>query len=271
MDRRSWTNNGITRKVLIVQYDGTNYSGWQVQDNAATIQSEIEKALSVIYKQEIKIIASGRTDTGVHAFGQVVHFDSTSEIPLQKICFALNGIMPKDISIRKAYIVPDSFHARYSAYERTYVYYIYNSRLRSPFTHNRAMWVKKDLNISFLNKAARYLLGEHDFASFCRKKSAEEKTIRRIKKIKIQKQGSYIELKITGNAFLHNMIRIIVGTLVGLSENNFEPTEMKKILLAKTREASGETAPAHGLYLYRIDYKPSLEKIAFEKMKQFNR
>ncbi len=271
MDRRIRSNSRLTRKALIIQYDGTNYCGWQIQNKDITVQYEIEKALKILYKEDIKVIASGRTDSGVHAFGQVAHFDSFDTISLNKLCTGLNGILPKDIAIKKAYVVPASFHARFDAFERSYIYYIYNDKYRSPFTKNRYLWVKDKLNLTVLRKMSKYLIGEHDFASFCKKKSSDEITIRNIKKIHIIQQGPCIEVKIIGNAFLHNMIRIIVGTLIDLCLNKNKPSDIKHILEAKTREASSSTAAACGLYLYRVDYKPSLEKIALESVDNFIR
>lgn len=191
--------------------------------------------------------------------GQVAHFDLSSNIALYRIVKGLNGIMPFDLSIKNAYEVNSDFHARHSAKERVYEYIIHNSPSRSPFDINRAYWVIHPLNLQELKEAANFLIGTHDFASFCKKVSGEiSGTVRTIHKIDIYETNGNIILNIYGTAFLHNMIRIIVGTLVDLQKNNLSPLKMKEILNAKNRAAAGITAPPCGLYLKKICYNPEL-------------
>jgi tRNA pseudouridine38-40 synthase len=251
-------SEGKNRAALLVQYDGTNFNGWQVQKNGRTVQGEIEKALGLLLKESVRIIAAGRTDTGVHALGQVVHFDFSSDITLQKLCISLNGILDKDVAIKNAYRVPSSFHARFSALQREYIYVIYNHPLRSPFVVKKAMWVNYKLDMDFLTDISQYFVGEKDFASFCKKASADENTVRRIDEFDVTKWEEFIFFRIKGTAFLHNMIRIIVGTILDVYSNNMDPRCILDILERKDRIAGGITAPPYALYLNKINYNPAL-------------
>lgn len=243
------------RYALIVQYDGTAYSGFQIQNNANSIQSEIKKALKILSKEDVRIVAAGRTDAGVHAFGQVVHFDMHKELPADKLCISLNGILPADIAVKKVYIVDSSFHARYSAIAREYIYVIYNHPYKSPFMRYRAMWVRERIDIDFFQKAASYCIGEKDFASFCKKTSAEESTVRYIEYITVERMfENLVIFTIKGNAFLHNMVRIIVGTILQLMQQGQSPEKMQEIIESRDRNYSGPTAPAYGLYLKKVYY-----------------
>jgi tRNA pseudouridine38-40 synthase len=246
------------RIALIVQYDGTLYNGWQIQAKGNTVQDEIERALKILTRQEIRITAAGRTDSGVHALGQVIHFDINKPIELDRLCAGLNGILPSDISINNAFLVPQNFHSRFNAVERKYRYLIYNNSSRNPFILNRALWINKKIDSDYISLASQYLVGTHDFASFCKKASATEGTIRKINSIKVEKSGNLIEIDISGNAFLHHMIRIIVGTITEMYFDGLPPEHMIKILEKKDRDAAGKTAPAYGLYLSEINYNPIL-------------
>ena len=247
----------MKRYALKIKYNGTNFCGWQIQDNLRTVQDELEKAIKIFTKQSIRVTASGRTDTGVHALNQVVHFDMedmNEDFDLKRLCIALNGIMPDDVSVSNAYIVDKNFHSRFSAVSREYHYKIYNSPLRSPFMKYSAMWVNQPLNIQYISDSLKNIEGEHDFASFCKKKSANENTIRKIIKTLILQQDDEIILKIRGNAFLHNMIRILVGTIINMYVNDKNPNELMKIFGKKDRNCAGPTAPPYGLYLADIEY-----------------
>lgn len=250
---------GARRIALIVQYDGTDYKGWQIQDNGTTIQGLLENALNILTKEDVRVTASGRTDSGVHALGQVVHFDISSSLPLDRFCIGLNGILPRDISVQNAFEVDHSFHARYSAVEREYLYRVYNRPTRSAFMQYRAMWVNFPLDLFYVNESLEYLVGEKDFASFCKKKSADEGTIRKIISTRAERDGDFINIIIVGNAFLHNMIRIIVGTIIENHRYGRESKCMIDIIRAVDRDSSGVTAPAYGLYLNKITYDPPLE------------
>jgi tRNA pseudouridine38-40 synthase len=221
------------------------------------VQGELEKALKIFTKQNVRATASGRTDTGVHALNQVVHCDIDGDFNLKLLCIALNGIMPNDVSVSNAYIVEKNFHSRFSAISREYHYKIYNSPFRSPFMRYSAMWVNESLNIEYISGCLKNIEGEFDFASFCKKKSANESTIRRIIKTSVFQQDEEIILKIRGNAFLHNMIRIIVGTIINMYVNNKNPDYLMEILEKKDRDYAGFTAPPYGLYLVDVEYPES--------------
>jgi tRNA pseudouridine38-40 synthase len=210
-------------------------------------------------KERTRITASGRTDSGVHALGQVVHFDTESDINLSRLCIGLNGILPAAISVTNAFEVPADFHARFSALEREYLYLVHNHPFRSPFMMYRAAWLSQPADCAVLKKALACLKGEHDFASFCKKISAEKGTVREIKHISVTERESLFIVRIRANAFLHNMIRIIMGTLFEIVRKGHHPSHMKKVLEARDRDAAGPTAPPYGLYLYRVYYDPPLE------------
>ncbi len=250
--------SGKIRLALLVQYDGTLFNGWQVQNSGATIQGELERALRVFFRQECRTVAAGRTDAGVHALGQVAHFDCSSGVDLRRLCIGLNGILDKNISVRNAFHVPGDFNARFDAIGREYLYLIYNAPLRSPFMRYRAMWVPEPLDIEYLREASRHLVGEMDFSSFCKKKSADQNTVRRIEEFEISRSDEMVALRIKGNAFLHNMIRIITGTLLEMHRENRAPEYILEIIKGTDRDLGGFTAPAYGLYLKRVEYCPPL-------------
>ncbi|MDA3898997.1 MAG: tRNA pseudouridine(38-40) synthase TruA [Spirochaetes bacterium] len=247
------------RLALLVEYDGSHFKGMQYQKNAVSVQGELESALSVVYGYNIRIHPSGRTDTGVHALAQVVHYDDNSEILLRRLLYALNGITPHSLSVKNIYNVPADFHSRFHAVSREYLYKIYNNPAPSPFVIDRAMWMPKECDLNYIREICSYLIGEHDFMSFCKTISSDKPTVRTISNIDVTKEGDYILLRITGKSFLHNMIRIIIGTIDFFNKNSIEPSAIKEILKACNRRSAGPTAPPEGLYLNRIDYDPPLK------------
>ncbi len=249
----------MSRYALLVHYDGTEFNGWQIQAKGRTIQAEFERSLKILTREDVRITASGRTDAGVHALGQVAHFDLSHEIPLKKLCMALNGIMANDVSVKNAYSVPKDFHARFSAVQREYVYKIYRYPLRTPFMKNRALWINHELDVDYVRSVADLITGEKDFASFCKKISTDNGTVRKIENIEVTEDDNIITLRITGNAFLHNMIRIIIGTIVQMYREGREPEYVEYILQKKDRDYGGFTASPHGLYLKRVSYDPGLD------------
>jgi tRNA pseudouridine38-40 synthase len=247
------------RLALLVQYDGSAFNGWQIQPEGRSVQNELEKACGIILKQKVRVVASGRTDTGVHALGQVVHFDVFSDIALVRLCTGLNGLLPVDISVLNAYEVPQKFSARFSATERKYLYVIYNNPMRSAFIRQRATWISRSLDVNYMKEAFSCLVGEHDFASFCRASSAKDQnTVRTIHEIGCERKGDFIFVTIRGNAFLHNMVRTIMGTVLDLHKRSMPPLMIIDILAKKDRKSSGETAPPDGLYLWKVSYEPDL-------------
>lgn len=248
----------MTRYALIVQYDGTNFNGWQLQDKGHTIQEEFEKAIYILTKENARVTASGRTDAGVHALGQVIHFDLNNEIPLQKICMSLNGILPSELSVKNAFKVNSDFHSRFSAVQREYIYLIYRYPLRTPFMRHKAMWVNHPFEADYVREVTSHLIGEKDFKSFCKKISQANGTVRKVESIDVTEQDDLIKIRFRANGFLHNMIRIIVGTTVQMYRENRDPSYVLQILEARDRNVSGFTAPPYGLYLNKIIYNPSL-------------
>ncbi len=250
----------MSRYALEVQYDGSKFNGWQSQSSGRTVQDEIEKSLEVLTGERRRIIASGRTDAGVHALGQVAHFDLEKDFDLKRMVKGLNGINERELSIKNAYKVDDDFHARFSAFSREYVYLIYNDATPSPFVGSRALWVNKELDISYLNEVASSLEGTHDFASFCKKTSSQDGTIRTLESVTFSRQEKLICCTIRGNAFLHNMIRIIMGTLLEMHEEKLPAAHLEYVLEMKNRDYAGKTAAPCGLYLKKIFYNPELSQ-----------
>ena len=238
---------------LTIQYNGKNYCGWQKQNNSLGIQGTIENAIKEITKEEVKIIGSGRTDAGVHALGQVANFNTNCNIPIEKIPNALNSKLPKDISIINAQEMDLEFHSRYSAKGKKYRYMIYNNPYRSPIYNNISYFVKYDLDLEKMKKEAKALIGTHDFKGFMSSGSSVVDTVRTIYDIQIFKQEDLIIIEVEGNGFLYNMVRILVGTLVDIGRGRID-INMLSIIESKSRSMAGHTAPAHGLFLKKVDY-----------------
>lgn len=245
----------MKRIKLTIAYDGTNYCGWQVQPNGITIEEVLNKALTKMLDEEIIIIGASRTDSGVHAMGNVAVFDTETTIPAEKIAVALNQRLPDDIVITKSEEVPLDFHPRYCDCSKTYEYHIINTRIPIPTKRLTNYFVSYVLDIDKMRQAASYLVGEHDFVSFCNVRTDVENTVRTITDLDILTNGNEITIRITGNGFLYNMVRIIVGTLIRVGRGFYEPDRVKEILEAKDRKAAGVTAPAHGLMLVEIKYE----------------
>jgi len=243
------------RVKLTIAYDGTNYCGWQVQINGLAIEEVINKHLSELLGEEIVVIGASRTDSGVHALGNVAVFDTETKIPAEKISFALNQRLPDDIRIQKSEEVPADFHPRYCDSIKTYEYKILNRRFAVPTERLYTHFVYVPLDVDKMKAGASYLVGEHDFKSFCSARSQVENTVRTIYSIDIEKTGDIISIKISGNGFLYNMVRIIVGTLLKIGMSVYPPEYMKEILDACDRDVAGPKAAACGLTLIGIEYK----------------
>ncbi len=239
---------------LIIEYDGTNYSGWQNQENAITIQETIEKSIGQVTGEIVRLIGSGRTDGGVHAFGQVANFLTNSTIPGEKFKTVLNNVLPQDIAIVDSTEVDIDFHSRFSAKRKRYRYIIYNGKMPSPIYRNYSLHYKYDLNIDRMKEAAEHLIGQHDFESFMNKGSIVKDTIRTIYEINIVRKGDFIEITIEGNSFLKYMVRNIVGTLIVIGNKRKNPEDILEILEAKNRECACKTAAACGLFLVKVYY-----------------
>lgn len=245
----------MKRIKLTIAYDGTNYCGWQIQPNGITIEEVINKALKKLTGEDILVIGASRTDSGVHAMGNVAVFDTETTIPPEKIAIALNQRLPDDIVVTKSEEVPLDFHPRYCDCSKTYEYHIINTRVPVPTKRLTNYFVSYVLDIDKMKQAASYLVGEHDFVSFCNVRTDVENTVRTITALDILTNGNEITIRITGNGFLYNMVRIIVGTLIRVGRGFYEPEKVKEILEAKDRKAAGVTAPPHGLMLMEIHYE----------------
>ena len=246
------------RLRAVISYDGSQFSGYQVQPGKRTVQLEIERVLQTIHKNDIvKIVASGRTDAGVHATGQVIHFDSPLSISMDSWQTALNVQLPKDIRILSVEQVQDDFHARYHAIGKTYRYIWSLNEVHSPFERNYSVHVERyKPNIELMREASAHLIGTHDFASFCASKTNVKDFVRTVHSIgfEVHKESNQLHMVISGNGFLYNMVRIIAGTLweIGIGKKSIE--ELPGILQSCNRKNAGKTAPAHGLYLEKVEY-----------------
>lgn len=241
---------------LSIEYDGTEYAGWQVQDNARTVQGEIETALAAIYGRRVALTGSGRTDAGVHALGQVAHYTVDDiVVPIDRLARAVNTHLPADIRVTDAAAAPDGFHARYSATERSYIYIIRNSAISSAF-YRRYAWLlpAPHLDVRRLNTIADRFLGTHNFTSFCSLADKSRSKIRRITRAAFARRGDYVFFSIAADAFLHNMVRIILGTTLSIYRDGFPPETVDEIMLAEDRKRADVTVPPQGLFLKKVTY-----------------
>lgn len=310
MNQKMTTQTKMTRRILLrVAYDGTNYHGWQLQPNAATIEGELNRALCVLTGEKIVVTGASRTDAGVHALGNVAVFDTTSRIPAEKFSYALNQRLPEDIVIQSSKQVADDFHPRHCDCRKTYEYDILNRTFPLPAYRNTAYFLYGTLNIEAMRRACQAFLGEHDFASFCAAGAQVQTTVRKIYSLEVEcrplteagtpvppasgeavnaadgKHGEQVQqaqpesgetaipaagganagsadqlltIRVKGDGFLYNMVRIIAGTLVEVGRGHIKPEEVAGIIAAKDRAKAGPTAPARGLRLVEIEYRNNL-------------
>lgn len=245
----------MKRYRLIVAYDGTNYSGWQYQDNAPTIEKELNKALTKLLKQEIVVMGASRTDAGVHAHGNVAVFDAETTIPGDKIRFALNPLLPEEVKVMDSAEVADDFHPRFCDTEKTYEYKILNSKSPLPTMRLYSWWYNRALNVEKMQEAAKRIPGEKDFKSFCAAGAQVATTVRHVTGCEVFKEGDMTTIRVKGEGFLYNMVRIIAGTLVRVGEGKWEPEYVDEIIASCDRTKAGPTAPPQGLTLIGIEYK----------------
>jgi tRNA pseudouridine38-40 synthase len=244
------------RFALGVEYDGSDFSGWESQPRRRTVQSTLETALACVADGPVATVCAGRTDAGVHAIAQVVHFDSVAKRAPHEWVMGTNSNLPGDVSVRWANPVAEPFHARYSAVCRYYRYVILNRRQRPALLRRRAAWERSPLQVAAMRAAAAYLLGEQDFSSFraagCQAKSA----VRKVVGLEVHRRGDLVFIDIAANAFLQHMVRNVAGVLIEIGKGKREPAWAKELLEARDRTRAAATAPAQGLYLSRIDYPP---------------
>jgi len=245
----------MKRIMLIIAYDGTAYYGWQVQPGVPTVESEINKALSELLGEKVEVIGASRTDSGVHALGNVAVFDTNTVFPPEKICLAVNNRLPDDIRVISSFEVAADFHPRKSNCIKTYEYKILNSRIAIPTHRLYSYHIYYPLDDSLMRQAGRRLIGEHDFASFCSVNTQVKDTVRTIYDLDVFRDGDMITIRVKGNGFLYNMVRIIAGTLIEVGRGKYPPEKVTQILEGRNRSLAGPTAPAHGLTLVKIDYE----------------
>lgn len=243
------------RVMLTVAYDGTNYHGWQLQPNGETIESVLNRELSGLLGESIAVIGASRTDAGVHSNGNAAVFDTCTRIPAEKISYALNQRLPEDIVVQGSKEVEPDFHPRHCESRKTYEYRILNRRFPLPMRRRDTYFYHYDLSVEHMRQAASYLVGEHDFKSFCSTAAEVETTVRTIYSLTVEREEDIIVIRVTGSGFLYNMVRIIAGTLIEVGNGRRAPEDMAEILAACDRGAAGPTAPACGLTMLGIEFR----------------
>ncbi len=244
----------MARIAVGIEYDGSAYCGWQAQPALASVQAVAEEALSRIAAAPVALVCAGRTDAGVHALGQVAHFDTEATRPMRSWVLGANSELPADVSVCWALPVPEHFHARFSAEARTYRYLILNRTARSALHARRAAWVHRPLDAERMNAAARLLEGEHDFSAFRAAECQAKSPIRRLQRLSVERQGEWIRIEATANAFLHHMVRNLAGLLIAIGRGDAEPTWAGELLATRDRTQGAATAPAAGLYFVAVRY-----------------
>jgi len=244
------------RVAAIVEYDGTEFAGWQSQEHSVSIQDAVQAAISYVAGEPIVAICAGRTDSGVHAAGQVIHFDTNAVRTPRAWVLGANTRLPPTIALQWAGEVPNGFHARHTAIRRSYRYCILNRSARSALQRTRTAWIHRPLDTAAMQAAAQALIGEHDFSAFRSVECQSNTTVRRVERIEVRREGDYLWLEITANAYLHHMVRNIVGTLLAAQGEADPAAVMARVLASGNRRFAGATAPAAGLYLWRVEYPP---------------
>ncbi len=246
----------VERIAIGIEYDGTRFAGWQRQAEAPSIQAEVERALSSVADHPVEVTCGGRTDAGVHALGQVAHFDTRALREPRGWTLGANTLLPADIAVLWATPVAAEFHARYTARSRHYRYVILNRASRPALARHRACWIHRPLDADAMHEAAQCLRGEHDFSAFRASECQSRTPVRRLERVAVRRDGDCVLLDVTANAFLHHMVRNIAGTLIAVGQGDSSVTSVAAVLASRDRRAAGITAPAAGLYLVAIDYPP---------------
>ncbi len=260
----------MKRVKMIVAYDGTNYCGWQIQNNGITIEEVLNKTLTDLLKEPVTVTGASRTDSGVHSEGNVAVFDTENRMPADKICFALNQRLPDDIRVLKSEEAAPDYHPRKQNCVKTYEYKIMNRKVEVPTMRLYSHFCYFPLDVNKMREGASYLVGEHDFKSFCTARGQAENTVRTIYSLDIEKSGDLITIRVSGSGFLYNMVRIIAGTLMKVGMGVYPPKHVEEILDARDRTAAGPKAAAKGLTLVSLDYETELEKRIEGKNKEWS-
>ena len=242
------------RVFLKIEYDGTDFCGWQIQPNGLSVQKVVEDAVLALTGESVSITGSGRTDSGVHALGQVAHFDTQSAIPPERFAHALNQYLPSSVKVVESFKVEDGLHARFSAKRKTYRYKIYQSKHPRPMLDRYSARVEYDLDLAKMQSACTALVGKHDFIGFSSTGSEVKDTVREIYFATVERVGEEIVFTVCGNGFLYNMVRIMAGTLVAVGVGKIAPSDMEQIILSKDRKKAGATMPPQGLTLVSVEY-----------------
>lgn len=246
------------RYALLVSYDGTAYGGWQIQKNCISVQQKMQEAALGLFGKQTSVVASGRTDSGVHAAGQVCHLDAQTSIPPEKIADALNFRLPEDISVLRSAAAPEGFDANRSAKLKTYVYRMYFSPRRMPLKDRYSVWVKGECDISKMQHVSQFFVGEHDFKAYCKSGSTAKTTVRTVSAVEVSATGvglgTDVAVHVTGNGFLYNMVRTIAGTILKYSQGELTKDSVIRSLASGDRSLVGKTMPACGLTLESVDY-----------------
>ena len=240
--------------LLTIAYDGTNYSGWQVQPNGLAVQQVVEEALEQLLKERVQVRSSGRTDAGVHARAMAAAFTTSRNLPLRAFVEGVNRFLPADVAVQNACIVPDGFKPITMAYAKQYRYTIINSSVRSPLDRLYSWQVREQLDLAAMKDAACRFVGCHNFAAFRASNCVAKTTVRRIDSVTISSQGTTITIDVIGGGFLKNMVRVMVGTLVDVGQGRFAPPDIDRLLQSGDRKEAGSTAPACGLCLIQVVY-----------------
>jgi tRNA pseudouridine38-40 synthase len=248
-------STATTRNLkVVIEYDGTNYGGWQRQKNAMTVQQALEEAIERIVQQKVTLTGASRTDAGVHALGQVANFRTASRIPAGRLLLAINSQLPPDVVVKSVAGVDDSFHATFNARSKVYRYTILNRPVRSALDRDFCHFVGPTLDVNAMRRAARFLIGRHDFKAFESDADPESNSVRTVMRASWQRDGHYLVFTIEGDGFLYNMVRAIVGTLTDVGRGKITPQGLKDILESRDRTFAGPTAPAKGLCLVKVKY-----------------
>ena len=242
------------RIALLIEYDGSQFYGWQRQPNLRTVQCDIEEAVSKVADHPITVICAGRTDTGVHAMGQIVHFDTSADRNLRAWVHGTNSFLSHEITVHWAKLVQDDFHARFSAIRRTYYYYLCNRAMRPSLLRTNTAWQYRSLDNDAMHTAAQALLGEHDFTAFRAINCQSKSPYRNLESLNVIRRGDWLRFEVTANAFLYHMVRNLVGALILIGTGKYPPEWLATILHSKKRGPGVETAPPYGLYLAKVDY-----------------